>query len=96
VNRVVIGNSHPRVNAEPPGFRFEGFGAGGGDHRFLALASLDNRVNSERPFRKRCTGHWTSADSPEFVTLDLDGQCSFRIGRYGHAGKPEYRKTERP
>lgn len=56
---------------------------------FTPIASLDYRINVERPFRKRAAGHWKSAESDDFVTLDRDGQCSFLIGEIRHAGKAE-------
>ncbi len=54
---------------------------------FVPLASLDYRMNVERPAWKKSIGHWESEDSADFVTLARNGQCSFRIGKFEHSGK---------
>ncbi len=57
---------------------------------FVPIVALDYWVNVERPLRKRLAGHWKSRESDDFVTLDRDGRCSFRIGRFQHTGKAQF------
>lgn len=60
---------------------------------FEPVQELDLRLFMDAPIQRSLVGDWKSETSSDFISVTSGHECAFRLGKFTHAKKVEYKRA---